>query len=263
MFDKLIDAQKKNSGVQREPSERELLAEIDLSRLPKHIAIIMDGNGRWAEKRGMPRAVGHRAGVESLRGIIKLCRELEIGVLTVYAFSTENWKRPHEEITVLMDLLVEYFNKEVNSLHREGVRINPIGRLEDLPRQAAEALKSAIKMTKQNNRLIFNIAINYGGRMEIIEAVRAVASEVAEGLYQVEQVDAELFSKHLFTTGLPEPDLLIRPSGDFRISNFLLWQLAYTEFWFTDVLWPEFKRVHMLRAIVDYQRRIRRFGGLT
>ena len=230
--------------------------------MPKHVAIIMDGNGRWAQKRGMPRALGHRAGVESLRGIVELCDELGIRVLTVYAFSTENWKRPKEEVSVLMDLLVEYLNKEVSKLHQEGVRIHPIGRMEDLPKQAVVAIQDAVQLTKDNKGLVLNVALNYGGRTEIIDAVKAIAAAVQNGLYQVDQVDADLFSKYLYTADLPEPDLLIRPSGDYRISNFLLWQLAYTEFWFTDVLWPEFRRSHMLRAIIDYQNRDRRFGGL-
>ena len=263
MFEKLTDPRQKNNQSQRDPEERALLAQIDRSRLPRHLAIIMDGNGRWAERRGMPRAFGHRAGVESLREIVKLCCELEIGALTVYAFSTENWKRPHEEIRILMDLLVEYLNREVAKLHQEGVCINPLGRLEDLPPQALEALRDAVKTTAENNRLRLNIAINYGGRMEIVGAAKAVAEAVAAGRYAVEQIDDALFSQHLLTSGLPELDLLIRPAGDFRISNFLLWQLAYAEFWFTDVLWPEFKRVHLLRALIDYQQRSRRFGGLT
>ncbi|MCL2766719.1 MAG: isoprenyl transferase [Peptococcaceae bacterium] len=263
MFEKIINYRRSDSSNQRELNAAELLELIDKQRLPKHVAIIMDGNGRWAQKRGMPRALGHRAGVESLRDIVELCCETGIGVLTVYAFSTENWKRPREEIIVLMDLLVEYLQKEVKKLHREGVRINPIGRVEDLPQPAVDAIAAAVKLTGNNNRLVLNVALNYGGRMEIIDAVRAIAEGVESGQYRANQVDAELFANYLYTAGLPEPDLLIRPSGDYRISNFLLWQLAYTEFWFTDTLWPEFRRKDMLRALVDFQSRDRRFGGLN
>lgn len=249
---------KENNGTEI----RELLQKIDLNRLPGHVAIIMDGNGRWAMRRGLPRAFGHRAGVESLRDIVKACSELKIKILTVYAFSTENWKRPQEEVSVLMDLLVEYINKEIEELCENGVRINPIGRLEDMPVPALAALNMASERSRNNQGMILNVAINYGGRTEILDAVRAIAIKVKEGSLDVGQLDGNVISKHLYTAGQPDPDLLIRPSGDFRISNFLLWQLAYTEFWFTKVLWPDFRRVHLLEAIVEYQRRERRFGGL-
>ncbi|NLI11955.1 isoprenyl transferase [Pelotomaculum propionicicum] len=239
-----------------------LLKKIDFSRLPVHVAIIMDGNGRWANRRGLPRAFGHRAGVESLRDIVKICSELKIKVLTVYAFSTENWKRPQEEVNVLMDLLVEYLNDETEELCKNGVRINPIGRLQDMPVQTLEALRMAAERSRNNDGLILNVAVNYGGRTEIIDAVRAIAAKVKDDSLNLEQVDDKVISNSLYTAGQPDPDLLIRPSGDFRISNFLLWQLAYTEFWLTNVLWPDFRRVHLLEAIVEYQRRERRFGGL-
>jgi undecaprenyl diphosphate synthase len=252
----------KNNGT-TEPNEQELLESLDKNRLPSHVAIIMDGNGRWALKRGLLRTLGHRAGVESLRDVVKLCCELGIKVLTVYAFSTENWKRPRDEIIILMDLLVEYLRKEVAELNQEGVRINPIGQLADLPQPAIDALADAVQLTQNNQRLILNIAINYGGRTEIVDSVKKIAHMVETGQCRVEEINAEMIASYLYTAGMPEPDLLIRPSGDYRISNFLLWQLAYTEFWFTDILWPEFRRSHLLRALVDYQRRDRRFGGLN
>lgn len=240
----------------------ELLTKIDRDRMPRHIAIIMDGNGRWAKRRGLPRFFGHKAGVESLRDIVRACSEFNIQVLTVYAFSTENWKRPQEEVNVLMDLLVEYLYKEIDELCREGVKVNPIGKLEELPPKAVEALRMAVERSRTNKGLVLNLALNYGGRSEIVEAVRAIASSVDKGDLAVDQIDGNTISRYLYTSGQPDPDLLIRPSGDFRISNFLLWQLAYTEFWHTSVLWPDFRRVHLFSAIVDFQSRERRFGGL-
>ncbi len=239
-----------------------LLKIIDKNKLPKHIAIIMDGNGRWAQKRDFPRKIGHRAGVESLRDIVKVCSELNIQVLTVYAFSTENWKRPREEVNVLMELLVEYVDKEIEELCQNGVRVNPIGRLEELPPSVQQALNVALERTRVNNGLILNLALNYGGRSELVDAVRAIAVKVKERKLETVHIDDKVVSDHLYTAGQPDPDLLIRPSGDFRISNFLIWQLAYTEFWLTSVLWPDFRRVHLLRALVDYQQRERRFGAL-
>lgn len=262
MFNKIINFWRNRKSDESGLGVQELLKMIDKKRLPKHIAIIMDGNGRWAQRQGLLRSFGHRAGVESLRDIVKLCCELDIQVLTVYAFSTENWKRPREEVIVLMDLLVEYLNKEMRELNEKGVRINPIGRLDELPQPARDALTDAVKLTRENNQLILNIALNYGGRTEIIDAIRAIAADIEKGYYKASQIDADLISDHLYTAGQPEPDLLIRPSGDYRISNFLLWQLAYTEFWYTSTLWPDFRRYHLLRALVDYQRRERRFGGL-
>jgi len=262
MFKRIINFWRKKEHNESGPGVQEMLEMIDKRRLPKHIAIIMDGNGRWAQRQGLLRTIGHRAGMESLRDIVKLCRELGIQVLTVYAFSTENWKRPQEEVVVLMGLLVEYLNKEMRELNEEGVRINPIGRLDELPQPARDALADAVELTHDNNRLILNIALNYGGRTEIIDAFQAIIADIEKGCYKASQIDADLISEHLYTAGQPEPDLLIRPSGDYRISNFLLWQLAYTEFWFTSTLWPEFRRYHLLRALLEYQRRERRFGGL-
>lgn len=240
----------------------ELLKVIDSEKLPRHVAIIMDGNGRWANQRGLPRSLGHRAGVESLRDIVRACSEIKIQVLTVYAFSTENWKRPQDEVNVLMDLLVEYLEKEINELCANGVAVNPVGRLEELPLSARNALKMAVEKSKTNSGLILNLALNYGGRAEILDAVRSIVEKVANNRLAVNNIDDKIFSENLYTAGQPDPDLLIRPSGDYRISNFLLWQLAYTEFWFTPVMWPDFRKVHLLRALADFQLRERRFGGL-
>ncbi len=250
----------KNKGKRKDVHE--LMQLIDFERLPNHIAIIMDGNGRWAQKRGLPRVVGHRNGVESLRDIVKICNEIKIPVLTVYAFSTENWKRPKEEVDALMNLLVEYVYKEIDELDKNKVQVRTIGRIHKLPAECQKAAAFARDRTADNDGLVFNLALNYGGRSELVDTTRAIAKKVASGQLTPEDVDEQLISSHLYTAGLPEPDLLIRPSGDYRISNFLLWQLAYTEFWFSDVMWPDFRRVDLLQAIYDYQNRERRFGGL-
>lgn len=242
--------------------ESSLKKMLDYSRLPRHIAIIMDGNGRWAARKGMFRGEGHRAGVESLRDVVRICVELKISVLTVYAFSTENWKRPQEEIDVLMDLLVEYLYSEILELHENNIRINPIGRIHELPKKARRALKEAMEQTAGNNGLVLNIALNYGGRTELVDAVKKISQKIKDGVLQPGEINENLLSANLYTAGLPDPDLLIRPSGEFRVSNFLLWQLAYTEIWLTSVMWPDFTRINLLEAIIDFQNRERRFGGL-
>ena len=241
----------------------ELNKALDLQNVPVHIAVIMDGNGRWATRRGLPRAMGHRAGVESLRETVKFCSSLGVKYLTVYAFSTENWKRPAEEVSILMDLLVEYLKKELADLHQNNVRVMAIGRLEELPNKAREALSEARGYTTGNTGLTLNLALNYGGRNEIVEAVRKIGVDVKSGRVNPDNINEEVISDYLFTSGIPDPDLLIRPSGEQRISNFLLWQSAYSEFWYSPVLWPDFRKIHLLEAIVDYQRRQRRFGGLN
>lgn len=264
MFNQIVRFwRRKDTGDYAGAGVDELLKKIDKKRLPGHIAIIMDGNGRWALRRGLTRSYGHRAGVESLRDVVKICSELGIGVLTLYAFSTENWKRPQEEVNVLMDLLVEYLYKEIEELYQNGVRVHPIGRLAELPASAREAIDMAVQYTRDNKGLTLNLALNYGGRNEIVDAVRAIATKFANGSLSIDQIGERAISDHLYTVGQPDPDLLIRPSGDLRISNFLLWQLAYTEFWFSSVMWPDFRRIHVLRALVDYQQRERRFGGLN
>lgn len=243
-------------------STNRLRKMLDPNRLPYHVAIIMDGNGRWAQARGLPRGMGHRAGVESLKKIVSVCLELGIKVLSVYAFSTENWKRPQEEINTLMNLLCEYIQKELNDLHKHNVQVRAIGHIEELPLAAQRELEKAQKLTANNEKLILNIALNYGGRLEIVDAARKIAIKVKQGELQPSDIDEALFKQYLYTANLPDPDLLIRPAGEYRLSNFLLWQAAYTEFWSTSVYWPDFRPKHFLQALVDFQKRERRFGGL-
>ena len=239
------------------------LDELDQKKLPKHIAIIMDGNGRWAKKRGMPRYFGHRAGVETVRRVVKFCAKLNIPYLTLYAFSTENWRRPQEEVNVLMNLLVEYIEKEIEELNQEGVRLSVIGEISELPPKAQTALEKGIEKTAKNQRLNLILALNYGGRREIVEAVRKIANDVKQGKIDLGEINEQSFASYLYTGEIPDPDLLIRPSGEIRISNFLLWQIAYSEIWLTDVLWPDFSEKELVQALKDYQRRERRFGGVN
>ena len=240
-------------------NDKGLLEQVELAKLPTHIAIIMDGNGRWAHKRGLPRPAGHRAGVESLRDVVNACSSLGIKYLTVYAFSTENWKRPEEEVNVLMNLLVEYLRKELQELNQNGVVINAIGRIDGLPVKAQQELQNAKIKTKNNSGLKLNLALNYGGRLEIIDAVNKII-KINENKSIITE---ENFNEYLYTSGQPDIDLMIRPSGELRTSNFLLWQSAYAEFWFTDCLWPDFRRQHLYEALISFQKRKRRFGGLN
>ena len=242
----------------------ELARALDAARLPKHIAIIMDGNGRWARKRSLPRAAGHRAGVEPVRVTVETCARIGIEVLTLYAFSLENWKRPRTEVDMLWRLLRIYIRKELPALMRNGVRLRAIGRLEALPAAARHELLAAVEATSRNRRLVVNLAINYGGRAEVADAVNAIlAGARARGTVDRLHVDERMIAAHLYTAGLPDPDLLIRTSGEMRISNFLLWQIAYAELYVTETLWPDFSRAELLRAILSYQARERRFGGLS
>ncbi|SHG57209.1 Undecaprenyl pyrophosphate synthetase [Thermosyntropha lipolytica DSM 11003] len=231
-------------------------------KIPYHIAIIMDGNGRWAKKRLMPRTMGHRAGMAALKRVVKACVKFNIPILTVYAFSTENWKRPGEEVDYLMKLLVEFVNKELAELHEQNIRINVLGDYLQLPFECQMAIKKALHLTAGNSGMIFNIALNYGARLEIIKAVREIGRLVKEGKISPEDIDERLFADFLFTRGMPDPDLVIRTAGEMRVSNFLLWQIAYSEIWITDKLWPDFTEEDLLKAIDDYSRRERRFGGL-
>lgn len=230
-------------------------------RLPKHVAIIMDGNGRWANKRLLPRQVGHKAGIEALKRTIEAVIDLEIQVLTVYAFSTENWKRPDEEVNYLMNLLLEYLTSELSSLHEQNVKLRIIGDGEAFSPRIQEKLKAACELTANNSALLLNIALNYGGRMEIVTAARKIAEKVARKELRVEDINEEQFAKELFAEGVPDPDLLIRTAGEMRVSNFLLWQIAYSEIWITDVLWPDFNGDILVQAIEDYSKRNRKFGG--
>ncbi|MFZ5634816.1 MAG: isoprenyl transferase [Bacillota bacterium] len=262
MFKDIVNLMRRSFDREADENEEKLKARLDPSRLPRHVAIIMDGNGRWARRRGMPRAYGHRAGVESLRDVVRVSAEIGLKVLTVYAFSTENWKRPQEEIDTLMDLLVEYLHREIDELYANNVRVRAIGKIEELPAHSREAVYVAHEKTRNCTGLNFNIALNYGGRAELVEAVRAICAKVARNELSPDDINQEVISRHLYTAGQPDPDLLIRPSGDYRVSNFLLWQLAYTEFWLTDLMWPDFRRIHLIQALVDFQNRHRRFGGL-
>ena len=234
-----------------------------VNKIPRHIAIIMDGNGRWAQRRGLLRYLGHRQGMDALRQSVELCRELGVEILTVYAFSLENWKRPREEVDFLMKLVVEYLDKEEENLHRQGIRINPIGELEYLPPQVKARIEQAVSHTAANKDLIFNIALSYSSRREIVTAARLLADQAAKGRLDPRDIDEELFASSLYTAGQIDPDLLIRPSGEQRISNFLLWQCAYTEFYYTDIFWPDFGKKDLKAAIAAYQHRERRFGQLT
>jgi len=236
--------------------------QVEMDCLPRHVAIIMDGNGRWAQKRALPRSMGHRAGVEALRKIVKTCSELEIQVLTVYAFSTENWKRPKDEVGVLMRLLTEYLRKELQELHQNNVLIRTMGKTDELPLEAQRELAHSIESTRDNTGLVLNLALNYGGRAEIIDAVKSLSEEVLSGKQRIEDIDEQRFSETLYTSGLPDPDLLIRTSGEMRLSNFLLWQLAYTEIVVVEEFWPDFGREALLEAIKAYQKRDRRYGGI-
>lgn len=234
--------------------------EIDMSNIPKHIAIIMDGNGRWAKERNLPRAMGHRAGVETIREIVKECNNLGVKYLTLYAFSTENWKRPIDEVNALMKLLVEYLKGEFRELHENNVVIRALGDITMLPLECIKELNYSYDLTKENTGLVLNLAINYGGRNEIISGIRELAKDVIEGKVSAEDIDEKLFNNYLYTSGMPDPDIIIRPSGEQRLSNFLLWQCAYSEFWFSDINWPDFRASNLHKAIIDFQNRDRRFG---
>lgn len=239
--------------------------ELRKENLPRHVAIIMDGNGRWAQRRGMPRTFGHKAGVEALREIIRHSSDLGIEALTIYAFSTENWKRSVEEVGALMGLLLEYFTKELEELHREHVRIRILGDIDAMPkgleRQQA-ALHAAMARTRENTGLQLNIALNYGGRQEIVWAARKLAKRVAAGELSPDEISMDVFAGELYTSGLPEVDLIIRTSGEMRLSNFLLYQCAYAEFYKTDILWPDFDQKAYDEALLSYAKRNRRFGGV-
>jgi undecaprenyl diphosphate synthase len=229
------------------------------SRIPTHVAIIMDGNGRWARERGLPRLAGHRAGTENLRRVIRACVEFGIKILTIYAFSTENWGRPEAEVRGLLSILEQVIDSELDELHQQGVQLRHLGRLEGLSPQLQEKVRRAIELTKNNDRLILNVAFNYGGRDEILQAVRRL---IADGV-RPEEVTEALFTRYLYTAGLPDPDLIIRTSGELRVSNFLIWQAAYAEYYATPVYWPDFDKEELRKALVEYSRRQRRFGVLS
>ena len=234
--------------------------QTDKNNLPGHIAIIMDGNGRWAKKQGMMRLFGHQAGVKTVKKIVEAARKIGISVLTLYAFSTENWKRPADEVSGLMSLLKSYLQSELDSMLKNNIQLRSIGQLENLPIEVQEVLKKSIRETAANTGLVLNLALSYGGRVEVISAARQLAELCVQGKIKPADIDEELFSSRLYTAGLPDPDLLIRTGGEARLSNFLLWQASYAEIYFTDTAWPDFTENDLLTAINSYQQRQRRFG---
>ena len=235
-----------------------LARQVNFEQLPAHIAIIMDGNGRWAAQRHLPRVEGHRAGIDSVRDVVETSARLGIGVLTLYAFSVENWKRPLTEVNTLMMLLKRYLRLEISAIHENNIRFQVIGRQDELSPDVRDELEAGIRRTANNTGMLFNIALNYGGRAEIVDAAKRV---IAAGL-TADDLDERRFGELLYTAGQPDPDLLIRTSGEMRVSNFLLWQIAYAEIWVTETLWPDFRRRHLLEAVLAYQKRDRRYGGI-
>jgi len=264
-------------SLQPETREEErLLLELDELRLPRHIAIIMDGNGRWASRRSLPRIAGHRSGVQSVRAVIETCARLHIPALTLYAFSLENWRRPKTEIDFLMRLLREYLRKELPAIHRNNIRMQVIGRADQLPEAVQQDIEKAEELTRANTGMVLTVALNYGGRAELVDAFNSILARLRgaghngngngnghkNGLETL-RVDEQMIADHLYTAGLPDPDLLIRTSGEMRVSNFLLWQIAYAEIYVTETLWPDFRRLELYAALADFQKRERRYGGLA
>jgi len=244
--------------------EASIVAAIDLDRLPSHVAIIMDGNGRWAQSRRLPRVAGHRAGIEAVRDVVEASARLGLDVLTLYAFSKENWKRPRSEISTLMRLLKEYLNRELKTLIRNDIRFNVIGRMEELDPSVQRALIKGMEATQRLEGMVFNIALSYGGRAEIVDACRRLLEQQRSCPEKdmAKELNEEILAGCLYTAGQPDPDLLIRTSGEMRISNFLLWQIAYAEIWVTPTLWPDFRKKELFQAVLDYQKRDRRYGGV-
>lgn len=239
---------------------QQLPPDLTLERLPKHVAVIMDGNGRWAKRQGLPRIMGHRRGVDALKELLRCCKDWGIPALTAYAFSTENWGRPLDEVDFLMTLFDRVLRQELREMVQENVKINFMGNLGALPRSLQAEIERSMTETQHNRSIQFTVAMNYGGREEILQACRAIATSVQQGLLQPDQIDEALFEKHLYTSNVGDPDLLIRTSGEMRVSNFLLWQMAYAELYITETLWPDFDRTEFHRALCVYQQRDRRFG---
>lgn len=237
-----------------------LAEQIDNNNIPKHIAIIMDGNGRWAKQKGKNRIFGHSGGVSSVREIVETAAELGVRYLTLYTFSTENWNRPQDEVSGLMKLLLKTTRMEVRTLSKKNVRLRTIGNIEGLPKDTLNELRHAMETTKNNTRMDLILALNYGSKLEILQAVKQIAEKVQTGALHISEINEEVFSNHLYTTGIPDPELMIRTSGENRLSNFLLWQLAYSEFYFTELLWPDFNKEELYKAILAYQKRERRLG---
>src|SRR5262245_37938316 len=239
--------------------DERLLRQLDQAKLPRHVAVIMDGNGRWARRRRMPRIAGHRAGIASVRELVETSARLEIPVLTVYAFSKENWKRPKSEVDFLMDLLKDYMRKELDELRANNIRVQVVGRAYELPGTVQDVLRHAVEATAANTGLVFNLALSYGGRAEIVDACK----EILRDGVSPDELDEESFARRLYTAGQPDPDLVIRTGGEMRVSNFLLWQIAYAELVMTDALWPDFRKRDLFSALIEFQRRERRFGGVS
>jgi undecaprenyl diphosphate synthase len=244
--------------IPRDSQDEALARDVNFEALPAHIAIIMDGNGRWAAQRHLPRVEGHRAGIESVRDVVETSARLGIKVLTLYAFSVENWKRPATEVSMLMTLLKRYLRLELDTINRNNIRFGVIGRTDELASDVLDELVAGQQATSRNTGMLFNIALNYSGRAEIVDAAR----RAIEAGVRPSELDERKFAEYLYTAGQPDPDLLIRTSGEMRVSNFLLWQIAYAEIWVTDTLWPDFRRRHLLEAVLAYQKRDRRYGGL-
>ncbi len=241
----------------------DFLQQIDHTNIPQHIAVIMDGNGRWAKQQGHERLYGHNYGVESVREVLKGAKELKVKFLTLYAFSTENWSRPKEEVDGLMDLMVRTISNEIDELNEKGIRLMTIGNTDGLPDSCRDELKSAIQKTSHNSETSLILALNYSARWELVNATKKIAEKVQNGELKSTEINDEIISQHLTTFNIPDPELLIRTSGEHRISNFLLWQIAYSEFYFTDVLWPDFKKEDLFKAVINYQSRERRFGMVS
>ncbi len=251
-----------DSVVTANSLDEKLLSAIDWSRLPKHVAIIMDGNGRWAAQRGQPRIAGHRAGVEAVRAAVDTGARLGLGALTLYAFSTENWKRPRYEVDALMRMLRKYLRIELDEINKQNIRFQTIGRIKALAPRVQDEIARASERTAANTGMVLSVALNYGGRAEIVDACQAAMQKLSAEGKAADDLDEARIAQELYTRHLPELDLLVRTSGELRISNFLLWQMAYAEIYVTDTLWPDFRRIHLLQAVLDYQQRSRRFGGL-
>lgn len=243
--------------------EEALLQQIDLERIPRHVAIIMDGNGRWAQQRRLPRVAGHRAGIQSVRETVETAARLKMQVLTLYAFSVENWKRPAGEVSTLMSLLKEFLRKELKTLLENNIRFETLGRISELDPTIQQELASAKAKTSRNTGLLFNVALNYGGRAELVDAFKLLIEKQAQANGKQLEITEETVSDCLYTAGLPDPDLMVRTSGELRVSNFLLWQIAYSEIWVTSTLWPDFRKKDFFEAIIAYQKRDRRYGGLS
>lgn len=241
--------------------EASILKKIDLTKLPRHIAVIMDGNGRWAGQRNLPRVAGHRAGIASVREIVEISARLGLDVLTLYAFSVENWKRPRSEIRTLMALLKEYVRRELGNIHKNNIRFQTIGRTQELDESVRRELERAVRKTRDNAGMVLNVALNYGGRAELVDTFNRLHRELDHNGHR-SPIDEEMISRALYTADVPDPDLLIRTSGEMRISNFLLWQIAYSEIWITPTYWPDFRRRHLFEAILEFQKRNRRYGGI-